>query len=153
MTLEQLIQYLKSQPDFLSNVTHWQVVPEQAAEYADFPDSVDSRLKKALETKGIRRLYSHQAEAYRQVRSGNHVVLVTPTASGKTLGYNLPVLNRILEDPESRALYLFPTKALAQDQYHELHDLTGKLDVDIKTYTFDGDTPVSARQAIRRAGH
>ena len=87
------------------------------------------------------------------VRQGRDVVLVTPTASGKTLCYNLPVLQRILEEPETRALYLFPTKALAQDQMHEVHGLIGELKADIKTFTYDGDTPDDARQAIRKQGH
>lgn len=153
MTLEQLLDYLKSQRPFMENVTHWQVLPAQEARYADFPKIVDERLQIALRQKGIQKLYIHQAEAYRHIENGKNVVMVTPTASGKTLGYNLPVLNEILRDHEARALYLFPTKALSQDQYSELHDLVNILDVDIRTYTFDGDTPVSARQAIRRAGH
>ena len=153
MTLEQLIEYIKTKPGFMQNVTHWETTPAKGPDYADFPAAVDNRLRKALRQKGIKRLYSHQAEAFAQVDAGKNVVLVTPTASGKTLGYNLPVLNQILANSESRALYLFPTKALSQDQYTELHDLVSLLNVDIKTYTFDGDTPASARQAIRRAGH
>jgi DEAD/DEAH box helicase domain-containing protein len=153
MTLEQLLDYLKSQRRFMENVTNWQVLPAQEARYADYPPTVDERLQGALQQKGIQQLYTHQAEAYDHIQKGKNVVLVTPTASGKTLGYNLPVLNEILNDREARALYLFPTKALSQDQYSELHDLVTILDVEIRTYTFDGDTPVSARQAIRRAGH
>ncbi len=153
MNLEQLLDYLKQQNRFMTNVTHWETLPEKAAEYREFPSSVDPRIVEALAEKGIKRLYSHQAEAVEQASAGRNIVLVTPTASGKTLGYNLPVLNRILSDPETRALYLFPTKALSQDQYSELHDLVTRLEIDIRTYTFDGDTPVSARQAIRRAGH
>ena len=98
-------------------------------------------------------LYSHQALAVDHVRQGRNVVLVTPTASGKTLCYNLPVLHRILEEPETRALYMFPTKALAQDQMHEVHSLISDLRADIKTFTYDGDTPDDARQAIRKQGH
>ena len=153
MTLEQLIDYIKSRPEFMQNVTHWETLPQKQADFSDFSTAVDDRLKDALQQKGIRQLYSHQADAFQQVQEGKNVVLVTPTASGKTLCYNLPILNQILADEEARALYLFPTKALAQDQYSELHDLVSILNVDIKTYTFDGDTPVSARQAIRRAGH
>jgi DEAD/DEAH box helicase domain-containing protein len=153
MTLEQLLEYLKSQRRFMDNVTHWQLLPAQEARYADFPQTVDEQLQYALRQKSIQKLYTHQAEAYQYIKNGKNVVIVTPTASGKTLAYNLPVLNEILNDREARALYLFPTKALSQDQYSELHDLVTILDVDIRTYTFDGDTPVSARQAIRRAGH
>ncbi|MCX7635826.1 MAG: DEAD/DEAH box helicase, partial [Syntrophales bacterium] len=93
------------------------------------------------------------AQAVALVRQGRNICLVTPTASGKTLCYNLPVLQRILEEPETRALYLFPTKALAQDQMHEIHSLIGDLQADIRTFTYDGDTPDDARQAIRRQGH
>ncbi len=153
MNLEQLILYLREQSDFMQHVTHWETVPEKAAQFADFPDSIDLRLRDALAQKGIRQLYSHQAETFSHIQNGKNVVLVTPTASGKTLSYNLPVINHILQDPDARALYFFPTKALAQDQYHELHELVTIAGADIKTYTFDGDTPVSARQAIRRSGH
>ncbi len=153
MNLEQLIPYLQQQRDFMQNVTHWETLEARPAQFVPFPGGVDARLREALQQKGIRQLYSHQAEAFQHVQNGKNVVLVTPTASGKTLGYNLPVLHRILQDDAARALYLFPTKALAQDQYHELHELVSLLGVDIKTYTFDGDTPVSARPAIRRAGH
>lgn len=153
MNLEQLIIFLENQPAFIKNVTHWHRLPSRPATYADFPAGVDNRLKAALVEKGIKQLYSHQAETFKYVHEGKNTVLVTPTASGKTIGYNLPVLNTILDDPEARAIYLFPTKALSQDQYQELHDLISMMQADIKTYTFDGDTPASARQAIRRAGH
>ena len=105
-----------------------------------------------LRAQGIDRLYSHQGRAVDLVSRGKNVVVVTPTASGKSLCYNLPVLNSILIDPDLRALYLFPTKALSQDQVAELLDLIEALGADIKTYTFDGDTPASARRAIRTAG-
>src|SRR6185436_11261265 len=86
------------------------------ARLAPFPDALDSRLTEALSERGITQLYTHQAEAIGHALEGRHVVVITPTASGKTLCYNAPVLNAILRDPSSRALYLFPTKALAQDQ-------------------------------------
>ena len=91
-----------------------------AAQFAPFPAALDGRLKQALQSRGIDRLYTHQADAIDHALAGRHVVVVTPTASGKTLCYNAPVLNAILQDPSSRALYLFPTKALAQDQLAEL---------------------------------
>jgi DEAD/DEAH box helicase domain-containing protein len=106
-----------------------------------------------LGRQGVNELYTHQREAVDAVRRGDHVVVVTPTASGKTLCYNLPVLNTILEDPNARALYLFPTKALAQDQLANLHALSTTLNRDIKTYTYDGDTPPTARKLVRTAGH
>ena len=95
------------------------------ARYEPFPDALDPRLRAALERRGLRQLYSHQAEAYQRVIAGEHIVVTTPTASGKTLCYNLPVLDAILKDAATRALYLFPTKALAQDQMAELHELCG----------------------------
>ncbi|HQV32104.1 MAG TPA: DEAD/DEAH box helicase [Calditrichia bacterium] len=153
MNLEQLIQFLRNDSQFMAQVTHWETIAERPAVSAPFPEKLDRRLTSALEKRGIRALYAHQAEAFNRVQAGENIVLVTPTASGKTFGYNLPVLNTILENPDARALYLFPTKALSQDQYQELHELISVAEADIKTYTFDGDTPASARQAIRRAGH
>ncbi len=153
MNLEQLIDYLRGNPQLGANITHWEEIPPREAQWEDFPDAIQPRLMEALRAKGIQRLYVHQAEAFRHVEAGKHVVLVTPTASGKTLGYNLPVLNTLLQEPDTRALYLFPTKALSQDQLNELHDLITRMEADIRTFTFDGDTPVAARKAIRRAGH
>jgi len=153
MNLEQLLEYLKSSPRVHDNVTEWIRIPAKEAVYADFPEYIDERIKSALARRGIRRLYSHQASAIAAVESGRNIVVVTPTASGKTLCYDIPVLNAILKDEESRALFLFPTKALAQDQAVELHELITEAGVDVKTYTYDGDTPQSARKAIRMAGH
>ncbi len=121
-------------------------------QFRPIPGMGEPNLHAVLARRGMSRLYSHQAQAVELVRAGRDVVLMTPTASGKTLCYNLPVLQSILEEPETRALYLFPTKALAQDQMHEVHGLI-KFKADIKTYTYDGDTPDDARQAIRQQGH
>ncbi|HFE64401.1 MAG TPA: DEAD/DEAH box helicase [Caldithrix sp.] len=153
MTLEQLIDFLKSDPRIARNITHWEEIPAREAHYSDFPATVHPKLFAALKLSGIQKPYSHQAEAFRAIQEGKNIVLVTPTASGKTLAYNLPVLNRVLSEPDSRAIYLFPTKALSQDQLKELHNLITLMEADIRTYTFDGDTPVSARKAIRRSGH
>src|ERR1043165_6178256 len=98
------------------------------ARYAPFPSALDARLTRALSVRGVTQLYTHQAEAINHALAGRHVVVITPTASGKTLCYNAPVLNAILEEPSSRALYLFPTKALAQDQLAELHAMCETLD-------------------------
>lgn len=141
----------------MTNVTGWHKLSAQPACYAEIPENMNPILMSALEEHGISRLYSHQTEAVGAAIAGKNVVVVTPTASGKTLCYNLPVLNSVLKNPEARALYLFPTKALSQDQISELHDLLarfeGKISFDIKSYTFDGDTPASARKAIRSSGH
>jgi len=127
--------------------------PARPGEYAPFPEGVEDRLRQALIEQGIGQLYSHQAEAFRLIWAGKNLVIVTPTASGKTLCYNLPVLNRLLEDPEARAMYLFPTKALAEDQLHELQAAVDAMGSPIRAFTYDGDTPQDARKAIRERAH
>ena len=153
LTLAEWLGRIKNNRRFLENVTTLEHLPESPGSYASYPAWVHPRLKAILSREGIERLYSHQAEAIELIRNDKDVVLVTPTASGKTLCYNLPVLQRILEEPDTRALYLFPTKALAQDQMHEVHSLITALAAEIRTYTYDGDTPDDARQAIRKQGH
>jgi DEAD/DEAH box helicase domain-containing protein len=154
MKLIQLLDKLKTSPEFSSNITHWHVSPRREGKYAEFPSAMDDRIKKVLYGMGINKLYSHQAEAFEMARSGRDFVVVTPTASGKSLCYNLPVMNTLMTtDPEARALYLFPTKALSADQVDELYSMVEASGADIKTYTFDGDTPVSARNAVRKAGN
>jgi DEAD/DEAH box helicase domain-containing protein len=127
--------------------------PAREAQWAEFPAWVHADLIAAYASKRIRQLYTHQVAAAEAVRGGRNVVIVTPTASGKTLCYNLPVLNAILENSDTRALYLFPTKALAQDQLAELHDLNERLDNCFGVFTYDGDTPSDARKSIREKGH
>ncbi|HYT19985.1 MAG TPA: DEAD/DEAH box helicase [Candidatus Polarisedimenticolia bacterium] len=134
----------------LTAVRHF---PAREAQWADFPAWVNADLAAAYAAKGICRLYTHQAEAAEAVHAGKNVVIVTPTASGKTLCYNLPVLNATLENSDCRALYLFPTKALAQDQLAELHDLNQRLENRFGVFTYDGDTPADARRSIREKGH
>lgn len=121
--------------------------------YSKWPEGVDDRLKEALRKRGIAQPYTHQARTIENALAGKNTVVVTPTASGKTLCYNAPVISTMLRDPSARALYLFPTKALAQDQMDELHGLVTELEGDIGVYTYDGDTPADARRAIRTAGH
>ena len=151
--LPDVLESLRQNPKFTRNVTHWKILPSQPGQYREFPSDLKPELLNILKSKGIRELYSHQAEAYSLVRKGKNVVVVTPTASGKTLCYNLPVVQTLLENPDTRALYLFPTKALAQDQVVELKQIVDALEQDIKTYTFDGDTPADARRTIRSSGH
>jgi DEAD/DEAH box helicase domain-containing protein len=153
MNLVQLLQQLRSDEKFLRHVTRWEVIPPEDGTYTSYPQNLDPRLVDVLRKRGIDRLYSHQAEAVDLAAQGQSFVVPTPTASGKTLCYNLPVLNTMLANPQARALYLFPTKALSQDQMHEVHSLVTDLGVDIKTFTFDGDTPETARKAIRSSGH
>jgi len=128
-------------------------IPAREAKFRPMLDWVRSELSEVYRAKGIKELYSHQAATAELVHGGRNVVVVTPTASGKTLCYNLPVLNAVLENPDTRALYLFPTKALAQDQLAELHDLAKRLDDCFGVFTYDGDTPNDARKAIRERGH
>ncbi|MGB4569267.1 MAG: DEAD/DEAH box helicase, partial [Tepidanaerobacteraceae bacterium] len=153
MNLEQVLDQLRTQERFYKNITHWEVVSESSGRYEDFPEYLNPKLIKALNKKGIYRLYSHQRRALDEVMTGHDITVVTPTASGKSLCYNLPVLNTLLSDKDARAIYLFPTKALSQDQVSELMELVDDMDANIKTFTYDGDTPVNARVAIRKDGH
>ena len=139
--------------EFPGDITLDHVVSASEATFAPLPSDLKPELVAALRRRGVERLYSHQAEAYEAVRRGSHLVVVTPTASGKTLCFNLPVLQRLLESPEKRALYLYPTKALAQDQLAELGALKAGLPIDVRVDTYDGDTPPGRRTAIREAGH
>jgi DEAD/DEAH box helicase domain-containing protein len=136
--------------EILTAVRHY---PARTAQWAEFPSWTNADLKAAYISKGVRELYSHQAAAAEAVQSGKNLVIVTPTASGKTLCYNLPVLNAILNDTDTRAMYLFPTKALAQDQLAELYDLNQRLENRFGVFTYDGDTPSDARKSIREKSH
>ena len=153
MNVDQLAEKLRQDPMFMENVVRWEVLPARPAQYAPFPAGLDERLRPVLEKRGVHQLYSHQASAVEAILRGEDVVVVTPTASGKTMCYNLPVLSAILRNEDARALYLFPTKALSADQVSELYELIEEMGVDIKTYTYDGDTPGAARRAVRQAGH
>jgi DEAD/DEAH box helicase domain-containing protein len=123
--------------------------PARPGQFAELPESVAPAIRAALEQRGITQLYTHQAEAFRLSGDGKHIVVVTPTASGKTLCYNLPVLNRLIAEPGARAMYLFPTKALAEDQLHEFQAAVDAMGSEIRAFTYDGDTPQDARRAIR----
>ncbi len=164
MNLEQLLDTWRANPQRRRNIAHWHTQEAVAAEYAPLPTGLDARLGEALRAEGIDQLYSHQADAFAAITASRHTCIVTPTASGKTLCYTLPVLNAILADEGARALYLFPTKALAQDQSAVLRRLTAGLrratpegagteEGFIKAHTYDGDTPATARKMIRTAGH
>ncbi len=150
--LQNAIDTLRTDPSFMNGVTRWEVIPARPARFTDFPPGIDGRILGALADRGIHRLYSHQALAYERVRAGKNVVLVTPTASGKTLAYNLPVLQTLLERPEAKAVYLFPTKALSQDQQAELNEVLLGGELPLRIYTYDGDTPQSIRVSAREEG-
>ncbi len=124
-------------------------LPAREGNFAPIPAEVDPRLAASLRSRGIEQLYTHQAAAFENVNAGRNTIVVTPTASGKTLCYNLPVMNKVLAEPGARALYLFPTKALAEDQLNELHTAVESMGADLKCFTYDGDTPQDARRAIR----
>ncbi|HTR38755.1 MAG TPA: DEAD/DEAH box helicase [Bryobacteraceae bacterium] len=123
--------------------------PARDGDYTEIPESAAPVLREALIARGIPRLYTHQADAFELCTAGKNVVVVTPTASGKTLCYNLPILQRLIDDPNARALYLFPTKALAEDQLHEFQAAVDAMGSEIRAFTYDGDTPQDARRAIR----
>ncbi|HRK33027.1 MAG TPA: DEAD/DEAH box helicase [Candidatus Hydrogenedentes bacterium] len=153
MNVSQIVDRLKADPQFRQNLTSWKTMPARPARYGGFPKELHPKLVEGLKARGINDLYTHQHDAVEAVLQGGDVCVVTPTASGKTLCYNIPVLHTLVGDPNARALYLFPTKALSQDQVAELQNTVSTLDVKIGTYTFDGDTPASARKAIRNSGH
>jgi DEAD/DEAH box helicase domain-containing protein len=138
-------------------VTAVRRLPAREAQFGDEVGSVDERLRSVLRERGVQGLYTHQTAAIEHALSRRNVVITTPTASGKTLCYNAPVLSTVLRDPSTRALYVFPTKALAQDQLAELHSLSDQLsrrsELEIGVFTYDGDTPQDARRAIRGRAH
>src|SRR5215470_14364139 len=142
--LDSLLTSARTGP-LITATRHFEAKP---AVFAPFPSSLDPRLVEALRSRGVQQLYSHQARAFETVAKGENLVVVTPTASGKTLCYNLPVLQALVQQPESRVLYLYPTKALAQDQLAELIELSKSLP-DMRMYTYDGDTPQDARRSVR----
>ncbi|MGZ5452783.1 MAG: DEAD/DEAH box helicase [Candidatus Aminicenantales bacterium] len=146
----ELLKDFGYKSDSIKAIKH---LPAWEGSFRDYPDDVHPALRGALEAKGFTRLYSHQRSTWEALKEGKNVVVVTPTASGKTLCYNLPVLDAIMKDPSARALYLFPTKALSQDQQAELDDINGRLPEEIRVFTYDGDTPQDARKAIRARGH
>jgi len=128
-------------------------LPTREGQYREYPSDVHPKLVEALKKKEFSRLYSHQHSSWELLKKGKSIAVVTPTASGKTLCYNLPVLDAILTNPSARAIYLFPTKALAQDQRAELDETIKLLPEEIRIFTYDGDTPQDARKAIRARGH
>src|SRR5690554_4845974 len=136
---------------YADRVTGQFTIEGQAADLRPLPRDLPPALAEALQARGIRSLYSHQAQAWEAARAGRHVVVATPTASGKSLCYTLPVVSAALEQG-AKALYLFPTKALAQDQVAELLELNAAGQLGLRAATFDGDTPGDARRAIRVSG-
>ncbi len=152
--VERVLDSIRKDPRFRENITFWRTIPAEPAQYGEWPQGFSEAIRDVLKARGIELLYSHQAEAVESALKEDNTIVVTPTASGKTMCYNLPVVHHLTQiDPEARALYLFPTKALSQDQVLELREMATPLGHDLKIHTFDGDTPQSARRAIRNSGH
>ncbi len=147
-----VLRDLLAEPSLARGVVHHAVLPARAGTFAPLPDWIDERIRVGLAARGIERLYVHQAEALESIRAGSDVVVVTPTASGKTLCYTIPTLQAIADDPAARALYIFPTKALGQDQVAEFTELSRAAGLTVSAATYDGDTPAPIRSAIRGAG-
>lgn len=146
--LRTLLDFWKRDEQTAPNISAWRTTPPRAAQLHPFPTDLLVPLREALSTRGISSLYSHQLSAWTHARKGKNIILATGTASGKTLAYNLPVLAALLENPEARALYLFPTKALAQDQLSALG--VERLTFNVQPAIYDGDTPQSHRPSIRK---
>src|SRR5438045_7878416 len=147
-----VLEALLEEPSLARGVVHHEVIAARSAQLMDAPSWLDPRIREALAGRGIERLYSHQAEAIEAVRRREDIVVVTPTASGKTLCYALPALQAIAEDPAARALFLFPTKALGQDQVAEFAELSAAAGLTVSAATADGDTPGPIRATARAAG-
>src|SRR3954453_9731341 len=147
-----VLSRLLDEPSLARGVVHHAVLPSRPPEFADFPDWLDPPIVAGLEGRGISHPYTHQAEAIKAVHDRSDVVVVTPTASGKSLCYSVPILQAIAEDPAARALLLFPTKALGQDQVAEIGELAAASNLHVSASTYDGDTPAPIRSTVRAAG-
>ncbi len=150
--VQAVLDDILAEPSIANGVLHHAHIPPRAADFVPMPDWLDGGIRAGLESRGVTSLYRHQAEAVEAVRAGKDVVVVTPTASGKSLCYLIPTLQALADDPTARALYLFPTKALGQDQVAELGALSQASRLQINASTYDGDTPNPIRSAIRSAG-
>jgi DEAD/DEAH box helicase domain-containing protein len=150
--VERVLAEILAEPSLSSGVAHHAEIPAREADFVAMPEWLDPRIVAGLGSRGITSLYRHQADAVEAVRAGEDVVVVTPTASGKTLCYLVPTLQALADDPTARALFLFPTKALGQDQVAELGELSRAAGLQINASTYDGDTPNPIRSSIRSAG-
>jgi DEAD/DEAH box helicase domain-containing protein len=151
-TASDAINAVLGDPAIMRMATAHRVLEPRPPRHAPWPPGLDRRIIEGLRTRGVEAPYVHQAAAIDAARAGRHVVIVTPTASGKTLCYNVPVLDAVARDEAARALYLFPTKALAADQLDELRSLAQAAGIGLKTHTYDGDTPANVRSVVRAAG-
>jgi DEAD/DEAH box helicase domain-containing protein len=162
MSLPSLLAHWRADPEVGPNLVEWRIIPRKPAMFTPFPEALHPALREELRNRGITSLYTHQSDTWNAIKLGKNVVVVTGTASGKTLCYNLPIIDSLLNNNNATALYLFPTKALSQDQFAILNSLLtpinnisasslypSKKDVDIKAVIYDGDTPISARSTLR----
>ncbi|QPC48388.1 DEAD/DEAH box helicase [Mangrovibacillus cuniculi] len=152
-SIKKLISDLQQSTNFMENVSHWETLDSKKAIHSPFPNNLNNKLRTMLENRGIKSLYSHQSLAFENAINKNNFVTVTPTASGKSLCYHLPVIQSILQNKKSRSLYIFPTKALAQDQKSEVNEWIESMEETITCYTYDGDTAPTIRTKIRQAGN
>ncbi len=162
MSLSNLLAHWKSDPQVGPNLAEWRILPSKRASTVAFPAGIHPALLDAINARGIRSLYTHQASSYSTINDGKNIVVVTGTASGKTLCYNLPVLDHLLKERGSTALYLFPTKALSQDQNAVLKSMLAQINSNLELDAsardtdaigcaiYDGDTPVSVRSTLRK---
>ncbi len=166
MSLSQLLSHWRAEPTIASNITEWRKIEARSAKFQSFPDSVHPSLIKVLTRRGIKNLYLHQEITWDQARNSHNVLIVTGTASGKSLAYNLPILDKMIRDESAKALYIYPTKALGQDQFNELNAIIDDLkndnlyqdlgnnqqiiqNINIPVGIYDGDTKPKDRPSIR----
>jgi len=147
MTIEEFIEYIGGEREFQLQVSGHEYIPPRAARFGEL--DLHPGIRRALAERGVDQYYTHQAEAIGHIRAGRNVLLMTPTASGKSLAYNIPVLESVLEDPRSAALYIYPLKGLEQDQLRNLSDLAVSIGLQNTGQVYDGDTPASQRRKIR----
>ena len=141
------IDMFKNDVRYRENIAHVETIPAKKASFKKV-DNLNEKIVQYLDSKDVK-LYKHQAETYEAIQRGEHVIITTPTASGKTLAFNLPIMETLIEDKDATALYIYPAKALSNDQLHVLENLEGELDINIKPRTYDGDTPRTEKRGIR----
>ena len=150
--IKTILNRWRSQSNIAENVVEWRVLAPKPADEHPFPEQLSPHLASLVRSQGIPSLYQHQALAYKKIMDGENIAVVSGTASGKTLAYNLPVIDSLLKQPEGKALYLFPTKALAQDQLSNLRKILSQLRNanTLRADIYDGDTPQHIRSTLRR---
>ena len=141
------IDMFKNDVRYRDNIAHVETIPAKEASFKKV-ENLNEKIVRYLDSKGVS-LYKHQAETYEAIKDGENVIITTSTASGKTLAFNLPIMDTMMEDGDATALYIYPAKALSNDQLHVLENLERELDVNIRPRTYDGDTPRENKREIR----